>query len=260
MNRKFMIIILAILTSFLLTISLSADVPHLVRFQGKVTNKAGAPLTGDYRITVRIYDAETGGTLLWSESQTPVPVNNGVFTILMGNVTALDLPFDEPYWLSIEVNNDGEMEPRQQITSVGYAIYAEKAKAIDNVSIIPQGAAIIWFDSTCPNGYSRVAALDGKFLVAGANYSPAAGGSNTHTHGAGSYSGPSHSHSYSGTTGGAPDQGSRYDGSSSPLSTPGHTHPYSGTTNSSGTGSVSGTSSSADSRPEFATVILCRKD
>lgn len=32
------------------------------------------------------------------------------------------------------------------------------------------------------------------------------------------------------------------------------------TTTSSGTGAITGTSGTADSRPEFATVILCEKD
>lgn len=248
----------------LLTTSVYADVPHMIRFQGKVTDKAGAPLEGSYNITFRVYNSETGGTLMWSETQSAAPVNNGIFTVLLGNVTPLDLPFDQPYWLSMEVSDDGEMEPRQRITSVGYAYYAEKAKTIDGVSVVPQGAIILWRGTSCPVGYSPVNDLQGKFLVAKAEgETETTGGSNTHTHGAGSYSGPSHTHSYSGTSGapsstsGCSDEGGACSRSQVTLT---HTHSYSGTTGASGTGAVTGTSTSADSRPEFVTVLLCEKD
>lgn len=254
------VVVLAVLTAcILLTTCVYAEVPHLIRFQGKVTDTAGAPLNGAYNITFRLYDADTGGTLLWSETQSTVPVNNGIFTTLLGNVTALDLPFDQPYWLSMEVNNDGEMTPRQQISAVGYAIHAETAERFINQELVPQGAIIIWRGSTCPAGYSRVTELDGKFLVSGATYNAAAGGSNTHTHDAGSYQGPSHTHTYSGTTTTPSGTTDKHSGGNS-VARWNHTHDYSGTTSASGTGAVTGTSAEADSRPEFAAVILCEKD
>jgi hypothetical protein len=164
--KRSIIVVTALLVSFLLTTCLFAEVPHLIRFQGKVTDKEGAPLNGAYNITFRIYNSESSGTLIWSETQSAVLVNNGIFTVLLGNVSALDLPFDESYWLSMEVNDDGEMQPRQRITSVGYAIHAEVADSIANVAIIPQGAIIIWRGTSCPAGYSPVNDLKGKFLMA----------------------------------------------------------------------------------------------
>lgn len=57
----------------------------LITYQGKLTNGAGADLpNGDYRIGVRIWDVATGGeTPLWARKY-DVPVNAGVFSLMIG--------------------------------------------------------------------------------------------------------------------------------------------------------------------------------
>lgn len=256
MKRLFIFIFTALFMSLVLATCIYAEVPHLIRFQGKVTDKAGAPLNGAYNITFRIYDAQDGGSLLWSETQASVPVNNGIFTTLLGNVNALALGFDAPYWLSMEVNDDGEMAPRQAITSVGYAIHAEVADSIANVSVIPRGAIILWTGASCPQGYTRLTALDSKFIVGGAAYNPTAGGSNTHNHG-GTVGAGTHNHSYSGTTNMSDFPSGAASGGDGFVRWQ-HTHTYSGTTNTDG--SHTHTVPDADNRPEFATVLFCQKD
>ncbi|UCB56473.1 MAG: hypothetical protein JSV30_04495 [Candidatus Omnitrophota bacterium] len=112
----------------LLAFSLSAraEVPHLINYQVKLTDKAGQPLEGAHEVTFRIYDAETQGALLWEETQ-EITLQKGVFSVLLGSVEELDLPFDKPYWLATRVGEDPEMSPRQQIASSGYALRAEVA-------------------------------------------------------------------------------------------------------------------------------------
>lgn len=251
MKRTYLIILTTLAMTFLMTTFVYAVVPHLIRFQGKVTDKSGAPLTGSYNITFRVYNAEAGGTLKWSETQTAVPVNNGIFTVLLGNVTPLDLPFDESYWLSMEVNNDGEMAPRQQLSSVGYAIHAETAERFIESSVIPSGAIILWTGTNCPAGYTRVAELDGRFIVGGATYNPAAGGSNTHTHTV-----PSHTHSFSGRAAGDNETKTEAGGGGgTTYAADSHGHSYSGNT-----GFWSGATDAGDSRPPFATILFCKKN
>lgn len=248
----------ALIVSCLLAACVYAEVPHMIRFQGKVTNAEGAPLSGAYNITFRIYDDETSGTLMWSETQTEIPVNNGIFTVLLGNTTptGLDLPFDQSYWLSMEVNDDGEMSPRQRITSVGYAIHAETAERFVEESVVPQGAIILWRGTSCPEGYNRVTEMDGKFLVSGSSYNPAAGGSNTHKHGPGTYRGPAHTHTMSHKHSAVPGGGDTFcTGCGGGVS-----EPTVSNTGASGADLITGESALADNRPEFATVILCEKD
>lgn len=145
-----------------LSINSEAAVPHLLRYQGTLTDANNVPLNGSYNLTFRIYDAATAGTLLWSETrtsetQTAVSVSDGVFSVLLGSVTALNLAFDADYWLSTEVGTSGEMSPRQRITSVGYAIRAEIADTIkDPTLLVPKGAIIMWSGliSNIPAGWA----------------------------------------------------------------------------------------------------------
>ena len=47
----------------------------------------GTPLSGgNYELTFRIDDAETGGSALWSEVQT-VPLSQGIFNVVLGEIT-----------------------------------------------------------------------------------------------------------------------------------------------------------------------------
>jgi len=111
------------------------EIPHFIRFQGRLTDKGNIPLNGYYNITFRIYDAETEGNLLWEDLHDNLQVTNGVVNVLLG----IDLPFDVEYWLSTEIGNDGEMSPRQPITSVGYSYTAEFAKKGGTVAYANHG-------------------------------------------------------------------------------------------------------------------------
>lgn len=119
-----------LLVLFLLPMTHSyAAVPHLINYQGRLTDTSGSPLTGSYAITFRIYDAETAGSLLWEEVQSGVVIQKGIFNVMLGSVTALDLAFDKPYFLEIKVGSE-VMSPRQRMTSAGYAITAENSQKI----------------------------------------------------------------------------------------------------------------------------------
>ena len=130
------------------TFTSSAAIPHLMNFQGKATDKSGVPLNGTYNLTFRVYNSETSGTLKWSEIQPSIPISNGIFQVQLGAVTALNLPFDESYWISIEINTDGEMSPRIRLASVGYA-YASEASSNN----IPTGVVMAWTTNVPPSGW-----------------------------------------------------------------------------------------------------------
>ena len=139
---------------------LEAAVPHLINYQGKLTDKAGKPLEGTYSVTFKIYDAENGpGTMApWEEKYDNLVVQKGVFSVLLGSLTNLNLAFDKPYFLETKVGNE-VMSPRQRIASVGYAIRAEKAETalaaenaakVNNISAnaTPTANALLPLDSS----------------------------------------------------------------------------------------------------------------
>lgn len=115
-----------VLHTTLYTLHSYGAIPHLVNYQGRLTDSSGIPLNGSYNLTFRIYDAETAGNLLWQEIHSGVVIQKGIFSILLGSVTNLSLPFDRQYYLEIKVA-DEVMSPRQRIASGAYAFRAEEA-------------------------------------------------------------------------------------------------------------------------------------
>ena len=109
-----------------------AQMPRIMNYQGKLTDASGVALNGTYSITFRIYDAATGGNLLWYQTQS-VEVVNGLFDVQLDlSINGGDtLKFDRPYWITLEVGSDGEMTPREKLAPVGFAfraIYADSAE------------------------------------------------------------------------------------------------------------------------------------
>lgn len=164
-------ILVIIAVTFALTIAFSyAAVPHLINYQGKLTDSSGAPLNNTYNIIFRIYDSENAGILLWQGTYNNVQVNKGVFNALLGDVsdTGYDfqkLSFDKPYWLEIKVGEDEPMKPRQRITSAGYAISA------DSLTMPAQQGDILYYNGTA---WSKLPAGEkGQYLqTQGTNANP----------------------------------------------------------------------------------------
>jgi len=112
-----------------------SDIPHLINYQGKLADSSGTPVTGTKDIIFRIYDAASGGTPLWEETQS-VTADRGLFNVLLGSSTTLNLPFDVPYYLGIQVAGDTEMSPRAKIGAAGYAFRAEDANQAQNADTV----------------------------------------------------------------------------------------------------------------------------
>jgi hypothetical protein len=79
--------------------SVFAAIPHLINYQGMLTDNSGNPLSGSYNLTFKIWTDTTGGSSLWTETQNGVQVTNGLFNVILGKVTTLNLAFDQQYWL-----------------------------------------------------------------------------------------------------------------------------------------------------------------
>jgi hypothetical protein len=63
----------------------TAQVPSLINYQGRLTDADGAPVTGSKNFVISIYDAATGGTLLYTEDIGAVTLDdNGVYSFQFG--------------------------------------------------------------------------------------------------------------------------------------------------------------------------------
>jgi len=91
---------------------------------------------GTYSVTFAIYDAESGGTVRWSETQSLL-VTDGMMSAMLGSVTPMDpmMFYGSDRWLGVTVSPDPEMTPRQPIAYVPYAVYAYHASYADQASM-----------------------------------------------------------------------------------------------------------------------------
>lgn len=107
-------------------ITYKGDIKELAKDDGKVDKDEKEKKDKDaYNLTFRIYNLEIGGAALWEETHLQTPVKKGNFEVILGSIIPLDLKFDEDYWLSIEVDGEGEIIPRERMTSVGYAYMSD---------------------------------------------------------------------------------------------------------------------------------------
>jgi len=113
--------------------SSKADMPGLISYQGTLTDYNGVALNTIVSVTFSIYTDSTGGTLVWTETQPLVEVNNGLFNVLLGRVNIIPVEvFQDPErWLGMQVESDPELEPRQRMAAVGYAFRASVADTAD---------------------------------------------------------------------------------------------------------------------------------
>jgi hypothetical protein len=118
--------------------SISVDtkqVPNEINYQGwlgEASDSSG--FSGTPAMIFHLYAASTGGVSLWSETHMAVPVDKGIFHVLLGTVSPLttDLFTGAPLWLETIVGID-TLAPRKKMVSVAYAIRADSAdKAYDS--------------------------------------------------------------------------------------------------------------------------------
>jgi hypothetical protein len=76
--------ILTILGVLTLAAMPAVAVPSGINYQGALTDDQGNPVTGTREMSIKLYDAATGGTLLYSEDIGTVDVSDGVFSFDFG--------------------------------------------------------------------------------------------------------------------------------------------------------------------------------
>jgi hypothetical protein len=109
--------------------SVLGEIPSKINYQGQLVDVGGAALSGEHSVVFRIFDFDTGGTQLWTESQTIEADSSGVFWAVLGSVDSIDAGFDGPRWLEVEV--DGEiLAPRREMVSVPFAFQAANAHMV----------------------------------------------------------------------------------------------------------------------------------
>jgi hypothetical protein len=158
--------------------------PGTLSIQGAIQQKNKPVADGSYAFSFRLYESALSDIPIWTENQTGVPVYQGIFHAILGKSMPFNIPFDKPYFLGIKWENEPEMDPRIELTSVPYAFAAASVPdqsisvakiqmaAITNEKIAPNAVTL---DKIQPNILSGINGIinDGGHinLVAGSNVS-----------------------------------------------------------------------------------------
>jgi hypothetical protein len=134
-NRFYLIMII----SLLLLQNMWAQIPKTMSYQGVLMDANGVAVNGNVDLTFKLFDALTGGTLVWpvgtsGELHTNVSVKNGNFSVILGSITPLNILFDKQYWLEINVGTDVPLAPRSELTAAPYSLSERWSETNGNIS------------------------------------------------------------------------------------------------------------------------------
>jgi hypothetical protein len=118
-----------------LAASVSFAVPDKISFQGLLKDTEGELVAGTKSIVFSIYSGATGGTALWSETQS-VAVEAGLYIVQLGSVTPItpSIFSGATRYLGINIDGSGELSPRATMLSVPYAYRATIATSVESAS------------------------------------------------------------------------------------------------------------------------------
>ncbi|MCJ7829466.1 FG-GAP-like repeat-containing protein, partial [Patescibacteria group bacterium] len=166
-------------------------------FQGRLTDSSNNPISGYTDITFKLWKTLSGGTeetctgdtgedCLWTSGSCTINSDqDGIFSLLLGTESgpeyecldaegiSEDVFTKYPdIWLAITVDDDGEMDPRMQVATVGYALNAETLQGlppgtgVEDIPFIPyinsEGKLVIAVASPSIQATSGTFALEGQ--------------------------------------------------------------------------------------------------
>ncbi|MGA7306274.1 MAG: hypothetical protein WBW88_15460, partial [Rhodothermales bacterium] len=98
----------------------AAQAPYAISHQGFVTDPGGTPINSAVSMVFKMYK---GGVEVWSETHASVAIVDGVYSVLLGEITPFDtLAFDVPIELGVTIGADTETTPRTTLVAAPNAL------------------------------------------------------------------------------------------------------------------------------------------
>ncbi len=110
-------------------------IPTEMNYQGYLISVFDTSAVNDtLNMTFELFTQETGGTSFWSENHSAVIVSKGLFNLLLGSITSLNITYfsGDPLWLQTTVESE-VLTPRKKIVSTAYSFRAQIADTADYV-------------------------------------------------------------------------------------------------------------------------------
>ena len=136
------------MTMLLALNGLALAVPLELEHTGRLFDSTGLPVSGAHPVQVALFDAQTGGTEVFAQTDT-LSFDDGYFSVRLGANTANPLEADDlrvsSGTLWVELTLDSTPLPRQPLASVPYAVLAGGVAGgvVDASEIKIDGATVI---------------------------------------------------------------------------------------------------------------------
>ena len=119
--------------------AIMAGVPHLINYQGRLTDGTGSALDTSVALTFTIYSDEACTDPVWTETFPAVSISHGLFDVLLGSISPLESGiFDGgERWLKMKIGDGPETVAPIPIASTAYAFRAGHA---DTATVALSGA------------------------------------------------------------------------------------------------------------------------
>jgi len=111
-------------------------------------DSTGTPVDGAQDLELAVYDVVTGGTAVWTETQTGVVFDNGYYAITLNDLVIADFASQDDMWVGLTLNAGVEL-PRIKLSSVPYALVAGEAQnvaaggVVNTTSVVVNGGTVI---------------------------------------------------------------------------------------------------------------------
>lgn len=100
-------------------------IPRQISYQGVIFDATGiSTCDSTYTVDFAMYNVAVGGAPLWFERHI-IQTKSGMFSVILGTTTPLNVNFNQHLWLGLSVNGRTELNPRTFLTAVPYALNSE---------------------------------------------------------------------------------------------------------------------------------------
>ncbi len=147
-------------------------VPGQLNYQGYLADAAdSSAVTATLEMTLRLFDAESGGSEVWSETHPAVQVSGGLFQVFLGSRTPFpDGLFDgTTLWLQTELGPQ-ILAPRKPLVSTAYSHRANSAEMLLDYTLTDLDDR--WVNEDQANSVTGAMIADGE--IADADVAPGA--------------------------------------------------------------------------------------
>ena len=162
-------LIISLVFYFGLNINTASATPNLqINYQGKLTNLSDNPVEDDdYLMKFRLCTGSSGENCIWTEdrSSAKVHVTNGLFSVMLGEVTAFDSStmqyFGQPLYLEVSVGSTTleTLSPRKALGTVPSAFEAQKLSGLSSSSFLRSditNTSALFENSTSTNFFANI--------------------------------------------------------------------------------------------------------